>query len=314
LLIEGFIKIIAMKRFLLFSGLLLFLLRAEAAPRGEDLLRAMMNAERTVSYSATETMTSLDGPTIVAKVQRKGIKRRVEYSAPPIMRGDLQVDDGKIVWRFHKSENSAIKTQTTGRRSTRDVEAMRRRFDAKTQGQTIVANRKAWVVAVTPKGKSQVLRKFWVDDQTKIRLRAEMLDGRGQRVETRALSNVKIGHVPDAAFRFILPRGADVTNAGTLYTQLGQARRSTPWLRLPTNLPRGYAFESAVVDEKKNESWLRYTNGIRRFSIFQQHTDSNASKELARAGEGWYWQKSGNRFLIAGLTEAQAKLVAQSVK
>jgi outer membrane lipoprotein-sorting protein len=303
-----------MKRLLLFSGLLLFLLRAEAAPRGEELLRAMMNAERTVSYTATETMTTLGAPTIVAKIQRKGIKRRVEYSAPPIMRGDIQLDDGATVWRFHKAENSVVKTRTEGDKSTRNVAELRRRFDAKTQGQTKIGGRKAWIVAVSSKGKSQVLRKFWVDDKTKIRLRAEMFDNRGQRIETRSLSNVRIGNVPDSAFRFSPPRGADVTNAGTLYTQLGQARRSTSWLRLPTNLPRGYAFESAVVDDMKNESWLRYTNGVRRFSIFQQHTDSDASKGIARVDGGWYWQKSGNRFLIAGLPEAQAKSVAQSVK
>jgi negative regulator of sigma E activity len=303
-----------MKRVLPFLLLIVCITRAQAAPKGEALLRAMMQAERTISYSATETIARAGASSVVARLRRQGIKRRLEYSAPPIMKGDVLVDNGQIVWRFHKAENSAVKTKTAGSTSTTDIDSIRRRFEAKTKGQATLIGRKAWVVAIMPRGKSQVLRKMWIDDKTKIRLRAERFDARGNRVETWALSNLKIGKISAASFNYIPPRGTIVTNAGTLFLRLNQAKRQANWLRAPTKLPRGYAFESAIIDERKNEAWLRYSSGTRRFSIFQQHTSDAGSTPFKRAGRGWYWQKGGNRYLIAGLPQAQAQIVAKSVK
>jgi outer membrane lipoprotein-sorting protein len=303
-----------LRAFVLFFALSCCAASTHAAPRGEDLLHAMMSARRTASYTATETTIRTGAATVVAKVQRHGPKKRIEYSAPPIMKGDVLVDNGTTVWRYHKAENSVVKTKTVSREDTPDFRELRRRFDAKTQGQTRIGGRKAWIVAITPRGKSQVLRKFWVDDKSKIRLRSELFDARGRRIETRTLSNLKFGKVSDTAFHFTPPRGAEVTNAGTLYTQLHQAQRHADWLRVPSQLPLGYAFESAVVDESKKESWLRYTSGTHRFSIFQQRTQESKSTPLTRAGSGWYWQKNGNRFLIAGLTQAQAEQIARSIK
>lgn len=288
-----------------------FITQAQAAPRGEELLRDAMKAQRTVSYVATETTTRIGAPTMIARVQKSGDKRRLEYSAPAIMRGDLLLDDGANLWRYHRAEKSAIKTKTATRQKEPSQNALRLLAVSAPARSTLVG-RKAWLVTVSTRNKKRVLHKIWIDEKTKARLRMERFDNRGQRVETVALSNIKFGAVPTSAFRWTTPAGARLTNAGTLYQQLGQAQRSTRWLQAPSKLPKGYVFENAVVNS--SDAWLRYSNGVRRFSIFQQRTKDARSTPFKRAGSAWYWQKSGNRFLIAGLPEAQAKLIANSVR
>jgi outer membrane lipoprotein-sorting protein len=288
-----------------------FALSARAAPSGEELLRAMMHSDKTVSYSATETTTRAVGATTVARLQKSGGKKRLEYSQPAVMRGDVLLDDGQNLWRYHRAESSAIKTKTASAKAP-NWSAVRGRFNAAAQGKTKLNGRTAWVVVVSPKKGVARKTKFWIDDQTKIRLRLQRFDGTGKVVETVALSNLKFGKVPDSAFRWSPPQGTKITNAGTLYNRLDSARHNANWLRAPTQLPAGFAFESAVVNAR--EAWLRYSNGTRRFSIFQQRTVQGGSTPLKRAGSGWFWQQGKNRFLVAGLSKAQAELIARSVR
>lgn len=284
---------------------------AQAASTGEDLLRAMVQAENSATYSAIETTTRAVGATTVARLQKSGGKKRLEYSQPAIMRGDILLDDGRNVWRYHRAENAAVKTKTM-RVQASETSAWRGRVNATVQGKTKLNGRTAWVVVVSPKSGGAHKTKFWIDAQTKIRLRLQRFDGTGKTLETVALSSLKFGAVPHSAFRWSPPKGTKITNAGTLYQSLQRARRHAAWLQAPARLPNGYAFESAIVNDA--EAWLRYSNGARRFSIFQQRTAQAGSTPLRRAGAGWFWQKERNRFLIAGLSQSQAELVAQSVR
>ena len=300
---------------LLFFAAILFFNSAQAAPLGEDLLHAAMNAERTISYTATETTTRLGAPTRIARVQQSGGKRRAEYSAPAIMRGDLLLDDGANLWLYHRAENSAVKTKTASRENDGPSSANRRdmkNLAVTVQARSTLAGRKAWPVTISSRRQKRVLRKIWIDEKTKARLRLERFDDAGNRVEVVALSNSKFGAVSGSAFQWKTPSGAEVSNAGTLYQNLNQARTGAKWLQVPGRLPQNYAFESAVVNS--GEAWLRYSNGVRRFSIFQQRTKDSKSTPIKKAKSAWYWQQSGSRFLLAGLPVAQAKLVANSVR
>ena len=152
-----------------FSAMLTTCACAQAVPKGEDLLRAMMNAERTISYSATETTTRVGAPAMVARVQKSGVKRRLEYSAPAIMKGDLLLSDGANLWLYHRAEKSAVKTKTNARRDAGDWKEVRDRVSATTSGQSTQAGRKAWLVTASSRDKKRVLRKIWIDQQTKAR-------------------------------------------------------------------------------------------------------------------------------------------------
>lgn len=108
--------------------------------------------------------------------------------------------------------------------------------------------------------------------------------------------------------------GAEEIDHTTKYSKLDQAKKAAGWLRPPTKLPQGYEFKSAEISGETKEAWLRYSNYEHIFSIFQQHTDEDKTVKFQRVDGGWYWQDGKDRFLIAGLPEAQAKLVAESIK
>lgn len=294
-------------RFVCATVLLVALAAAARAqtPAADALLSAMLRADRTVQYEGTEQITREASPPVVMHVWRSGPKRRIEFTAPPVMQGDVLVDNGTDVWRYHRSEKAAVQTKSTrgGANSAQFI----RRFEAKVVGSATVAGRPCWIVALLPRGTKRTVRKFWLDRATKARLRIERFAADGHRTETAVFKSIKFGAVPESKFVWSAPAGTKITRTeGTLFMSLPQAQHAASWLRAPSYLPRGYAFESAIVDPK-GEAWLRYTNGLSRFSIFQQHVGSSDVRNLSEVDGAWYWQSGGNRFLVVGLSGAEVK-------
>lgn len=284
---------------------------ALAAPAAEQLLQQMAQAERSVSYSATATTAGQGEARATMRVWRSGAKRRLEYTAPPVRRGDVVVDDGTSVWTYHRAENSAVQTHSRPDRSG-DWARLGQTYTAKLVGQERQAGRPAWMVAVYAKNDGHLARKYWIDQATKARLRAEWYSSSGQLGRV-ALDSVQFGAVDPSRFVWRAPAGASVqASSGVIYSSLNQARRAAAWLQYPHYLPSGYGFESAVVES--NNIWLRYTNGLNRFSIFQQRAPGEPDAGLRQVrGGAWYWRRAGSRFLLVGLSDGEASKIAQGV-
>ena len=287
---------------------------AQAAPTAQELLRTLDKAEKTLHYSGTATVTRGGAPSRTIQVYRAGEKRRLEWTAPPVARGDLLVDDGQSVWHYFHSENSAVQTRGD---TEMDWNRISRLMTAKVGGADKVAGREAWILAFVPRDGKQQPLKVWVDQKTGARLRIER--GSGAAKTTMTLQRVQFGAVPATRFQWAPPAGARVTRTrGTLYNDAMQARRAAAWLSMPNLVPQGYAFENAVVDASgnggKGEAWLRYANGINRFSIFPQRIGDNRAVPIQKAGGGWFSQSGGNRFLVLGLADNEARRVLESLK
>jgi len=290
-----------------------------AQPSGAALLQQLERAERAVEYAATEVVSRPGAPDVVARVWRSGFRRRLEWQAPPVMNGDILVDTGAQVWRYLRSENTAIGTRSSV--SEADWEQLSGRFDAKVVGAGEQDGRAAWQLSLEPRGENRVVRKLWVDRAKGVLLRLEQFDARGQKVKTIALRDIKFGAVAADRFRWSPPSGAQVTRMeGTLWTSLAPAQSAAAWLRAPAQsaLPRGYILESAIVDAKgangQGEVWLRYTNGLNRFSIFEQRAPDAPERALQRVGTAWFWTRGGLRFVVAGLGEADVKELMNVLK
>ena len=284
---------------------------ALAAPTGAQILLAMKRAEREVSSRGTLVVQRPGAPTIKARVWKSGAKRRLEFLAPKIMSGDILLDDGTYIRRYHKSEKNAVQTRSAPA-SSLDLgwKQLQSRYDAKVSGAATVAKRKAWIVTLAPRGSRKVIRKFWIDQKNKAQLRVEHYSN-GRRSETMVLQSVAFEKVPAAKFVWSTPSGAKLTKTGgTMFPRAAQAKTVANWLKLPSSPPSGYAFESAIVDNSKREAWLRYTNGLNRFSIFQQRANDNKTSPPKRINGAWFWQSGGFRFLVVGLSQAGAKQVA----
>ena len=263
------------------------------AQNAEEILRAVRASEAKIAYSATQIVGRGDARE-VAKIYRSGAKRRLEWLEPSVKRGDILVDDGEKVTLFHRSDNAALQTQ-----SGRPLAGL---------------SAGNWQIGVPYRENGRLVRvlsrsngrKLSIDVQTKAILRVE--NGRG----FTALQNVDYGAVPASKFQIALPAGVKLTQInGQLLGDLNIAKRRANWFKAPTKLPRGYAFESAIVGP--SEVWLRYSNGQKRFSLFQQKTDEGNLEPKKVAG-GFFWKRDGIRFLASDAPESAISELASSLK
>jgi outer membrane lipoprotein-sorting protein len=209
---------------------------AAQTPSGGDLLRAMLKAERTASYVATEVVTQRDSPTLRTRIWRQGLKRRVEFLEPPVRRGDLLVDDGTNVWLYHNRERAAVQTRSLRRAA--EMAALNDRIGSiptRVSGPVDVAGRRAWVVEMrAAKDKKRVVRRHWIDTATKVRLKVERFTPNGTVSETSSLQNVQFGAIPAARFAWTPAAGTKITRtSGRLFMQLAPAKRVATWLQYP---------------------------------------------------------------------------------
>lgn len=285
---------------------------AEAAtPAGITLLQKMRRAAETVAYSARQTTSRQDAAISVAQVWDNGRQQRIEYQSPPVNKGDVQVDDGQHVWRYHRSENSVVQIPSA-QGNTFDAAKFNQQYFVKVLGRASVSGRQTWIVGVFSRRTSHCLRKYWIDQKNFLRLRAEFYDDKGQLSETTQLSLIHFAPILSSRFQWKTPAGARVNYAGELYVHLDRAQAMVVWLKIPTRLPAGYIFESAVINKSNDEAWLRYSNSVRRFSIFEQRTSDPKNSNPQSVEGGWFWKRGGVRFFIAGLGAADARKLAAS--
>lgn len=290
-------------------------------PSGSDLMRAMLRAESTASYFATEVIARRGAPTLKARVWRQGAKRRVEFLEPPVRRGDLLVDDGINAWLYHSRERAAVQTRSLRRGA--GLAALNSRIGnipTRVSGPVSIAGRRAWIVEMRDtKDRQRILRRHWIDTASKVRLRVERLAPNGTVSEASSLQNLQFVPIQAARFAWTPAPGTRITRtSGRLFMQLAPAKRAAQWLQYPRVVPAGYSFESAIVDNRKGEAWLRYTNGVQRFSIFQQRAvdPSTLSGQAAprRVDGGWYWQGGGSRMLGVDIPAPLSDRVINSVR
>lgn len=281
-----------------------------AAPGGAELLKAMTKAEKSVACSGIMTISAQGAAPMTVRFWRDGAKRRLEWTAPPVMAGDVLLDSGRSIWRYHRTENSAVETRGAG-------EISWKRFTPGAITSAKVAGRPAWQLGLNRDGKHAL--NLWLDKKTSTRLRVDVVDENGRSIPTLAVEEIKFAPVDGAVFNWSPPSGARVTRTnGTLFDSLEQARESAAWLTKAGHLPRGYEFESAVVDPAGNggrgEAWLRFSNGFSRFSIFQQRLADAKTLETQKADGGWFAQRDGSRFFVVGLPSIEAKKVVEALR
>lgn len=275
---------------------------AHAAPPAASLLRAMNQADKNLSFTATETVVRPGAPTVRVKVQHADRKHRFDYLAPDVRRGDAVIDNGQTVWTYLAAEKTAFQTLS---RPDRDF-VMRPDLAASVTGAGNVDSRPAWIVQLTRNGNE---RRLWIDQKNGALLRRDMRRN-GALVESSVLSDIRFGTVSASSFVWQAPAGTtSIKSSGTLYVSANAAKRRA-MLKFPEWTPAGYSFESAIIDEKKGEAWLRFS-GAKRFSIFQSRAEH--ATELQQVGEAWFVAKGGNRFVIVGLGEADARKLAEGL-
>jgi len=257
-----------------------------AGPLPQDLLRAMRHAEDSVQYSAV-MVTQRGGQREVARVYRSGRMRRVEWVQPANRVGDLTVDDGRDRYDYRALGNSVIESK-----SAPEVPGYRpgAGLPLSVSGPGAYDGRSVFTVKIDGR------RTFVIDATTHVLLRS------WTPAWSFDLHKVNFGNVAPAEFQYTPPATATVTRlSGVLYFGLFGARTAAPWLKAPGQLPAGFRLDNTEVSNKG--VWLRYSDGRRRFSLFEQRVveaGDNADVPLTSVNGGWFWKSSGIRYLVTG--------------
>ncbi len=282
---------------------------AQADEVATKLFGQMAHAERNANYSATQTIARADS-TVRVRVWRLGRKKRLEYLEPAINRGDVLLDDGQNTWLYHRAENAAIQTHS---QNEREANVGKRTLRVADDSQ--IGGRKVSVVEILRAAKNGVARRIWIDKTTKLRLATQFFDEQNQSTGKISLDDLKVGGVSEARFRWSPPAGAQIVKTdGKLFSQMLPAKQAASWLETPSFVPRGFRFESAVVNNAQDKAWLRYSSASQRFSIFQQRAAAKADHATQKVEGGWYRVSNGSRLLIAGAPDNTAKRILESMK
>jgi len=153
-----------------------------------------------------------------------------------------------------------------------------------------VANRRAVRLAVTPRDVQRYGFRLWIDEETGLLLRSELVDSKGTKLEIFEFATVKIGGPIDE--QDLAPEFGD----GALKTQLSlestqaeaaQGKRRMNWEA--HWVPDGFTMASSDIrnmpSSTKSVDTLMYSDGLAVFSVFIEDMPENATTNLvSRSG------------------------------
>ena len=325
---------------ILISALALLVPGVPAFPEsidGRTIILRMLDAEGAAVYSAYQVTVLNRNRSVRSEqiVYRSGFDgMRMEYNSPPVMDGEIMVDDGRVlthliprtrVVRTGPSRLAELKVRT----SEAEKAHRKGRLNVQYLGRERVAGRDAYVVQVTAGQRKSPTRKFWVDTDEWVKLKTQDIAPDGAVQSTSYYTRIDyLDSIPDSKFRVEVPDGyrVDRKPGGGESLSLDEARKEVPFRILePKHLPRGFkAVGVKVIPFRRGQMVaIRYTDGVTSFSLFQTQERFLDRKFLDRLNEGpvqpgrgiHSWRQGGlNLTLVGKLSQDQLEKIAESVK
>lgn len=151
-------------------------------------------------------------------------------------------------------------------------------------GEDRVANRTAVRLAVTPRDDNRYGYRLWLDKETRLLLRSELIDAEGERMEIFQFNQIRFGDQVDAAW--LEPDEKD----GSLATHLTLAtKRPEPVSGNEVDwqvnwLPDGFHMAAADIrrtpSTSKSVNTLMYSDGLAAFSVFIEDMPENGAASM----------------------------------
>ena len=156
-------------------------------------------------------------------------------------------------------------------------------------GEDRVADRTAVRVAVTPRDDDRYGYRLWLDKETRLLLRSELIDRDGQRLEIFQFNQIRFGDDVDPAA--LEPDGKDGSLVSRLTLATKEPRPVSPeevaWEA--SWLPDGFRIAAADTRRAPNSlntiDTIMYSDGLAAFSLFvEDMPDSGAASMVSRNG------------------------------
>jgi negative regulator of sigma E activity len=256
-----------------------------------DLLRASINASRSVSYiGQLETIrfsASKASATIVRIEHLAPDRTRRWYLAPDALYGDYIITRSTTTWQFDTRRERV----TTSSNPLLDVNLaagntlglLYANYRAVSAGGEIVAGRPTISLVLINKYTGERVARIWIDTQTKLVLRKETFHADGSIATSSRFEELRYTEkIPEDIFSTNVPEG---------YTQVTEAEREAPSLDLdrvsreagfkpasPADLPEGFALVGASVETVNGVKTvhLNYSDGLRTLSLFENAAGAEA--------------------------------------
>ncbi|MGQ9486812.1 MAG: sigma-E factor regulatory protein RseB domain-containing protein [Armatimonadota bacterium] len=217
-----------------------------------EWLERMERAERTIALDGvrvTQFFLPVPLPPVHERVQRAGVRYRVEYLQPPPRRGEVLIDDG--IRRFHyipslKQVRVLRSDQPQMLRRRQDLlQRLRRREMLLTvRGIESVAGREAVLLETrTPQG--NLIRRWWIDREYGVILRMEELTPRGEvRLRSEYVRLTLPASISPQRFVPHFPaqvKKQDMLPPSQVFASVQEAQLLVPFaIRQPQELPKGF--------------------------------------------------------------------------
>lgn len=307
-----------------------------------QLLRRMMEAERSVSYIAQESTLRADGPgaeNIVKSDPKRGLRRE-----PANGKGRVMLDTPRRSYRFSTDRPNDVDTDDSRfRRLDKRVQELvmrlgKRVLSAQIVGQDTVAGRGCDIVEVRATRISDApTRRFWIDRETGLRLRTEEKNAQGKVLSGSYYTSLDLS--PKFLASDFVPPKEDDNKKGMhgdrwghkekrRFTTVSEARQAGFAAPEPTYLPSGYTLRQVEAAQDGSHIALRYANGMNALSVAVLRegvpprvksflsSDGSAYLPFPQGKHGLFVRgENGSAYLLIGdLPEGEMRKIAASVK
>jgi outer membrane lipoprotein-sorting protein len=259
--------------------------RADTPTAREVILRAIEES-RHVDYEGLQTTVITRGAKGQRTEQIVKFKRpnllRIEYVAPPRLKGDVVIDDGTRTRRYVHAKGIVVEGPALvgGKKPKNRLQIVRAiragKLKVVQEGEETVAGRRAWVVRIAAADPTRPQRHLWIDAEHGLPLRVRVT-GPGERVSDTAFHRITFNPEFSAGeFELSVPPGTPtVSRPKSRIVTLAEAERIARenWGQLYQigSLPEGAELVSVHLLEYQGRPvvHLRYRSGKRVLSLFQ---------------------------------------------
>lgn len=309
-----------------------------AAPDAISILRNMLESEGRVAFTAHQVTNISQRPSVTSEqiVYRDGYRgMRTEYLAPPLMKGEVMADDGRmmahLVPRQKVLRMGPSRLAVLRQRTEQAAQALsRNQLRVELVGHDRIADQATYVIVVRPRGADQgPTRKFWVDTNKWVKLKTEDVGPNRTVVSTSYYTRVQfLDSIPESKFRVEAPPGYRVQrDRGTVALLPLDKAKSLIRFRMvqPAYAPSGYKLVGAMVEPFRGSHilGLRYTNSVNSFTLFQTPERTLDRAFIERLHEGpvrprqgvFSWRQGPlSLTLVGNLPGGEAEKIKNSVK
>jgi len=304
-----------------------------AGDRAVDILQRAVLARAQVNYSGVATLTESQpgGRTrtfIEVLYCRQGGKQNVQVKDGNDQLVVRRICDGSTQWESHVARGAVVRraVPSMSERRQRDLQNLNiltRNFRTALAGIETVAGRKAYRIRISRPGQPPALvRQYWIDKDTYLELKSEQYGDGG--VLTSSMTMTRVNFHPDyppGAFDFQPPPNVKpkLADDAVFRGPLAEAEKRVGFgAILPRTVPAGFQLLTqsvAVVNRNGTPAlWLRYTNGIDAFSLFQRKAPGGEAPAKGRFAVR-QWVHGGYQFLLVGrLTSDQIEAIRGSYR